>query len=186
MKKFILVFLFSTFLVSCGTPSSVPEAEVGTSCESLQPAVGDIQYALNFGRVLFTNEVWQRSYTVQELEVTVVWNHRGVLALSQISVELLCDGNGTTNMELYYNNETIQADFINYDSAAITSSCANGDLTLYELDALEEGVNYKIRKWVQPLNETRVSTVELVFSKEDNALLEKYSQEFFPSLPKCK
>jgi len=186
MKKLIHVFFFSLFLASCATSSSVPEAEVGSSCESFQPAVGDIQYALNFGRTLFTNEIWQRSYTVQELAVTVSWTHRGVAALSDVSVGMFCDANGTGDVELYYNNETIQANFVNYDSTSITTSCASGDITLYELDAIEEGVNYTIREWVQPLNQTRLLTVILVFSKGENALLEKYSQEFFPSLPKCQ
>lgn len=183
MKKIIYLLVLLSLLIGC-TPanSALP---VGTNCDSLQPTTGDVQYVLNFGSDLFTNEVWSRSYTVHEQEAIVSWTHRSVAALSDISILLFCDGNGTADLELYYNADTLKEKFSNYDSAEITASCKNGDVLLYELDATEEGVNYVIRQWLQPLNTSRLFSVVLVFPKEEPTLLETYSKSLFPSLPAC-
>jgi uncharacterized protein YqkB len=185
MKKIIFILLLGLFMAGCASTTS-PAVNLGTSCDNLQPTAGDIQYALNFGSKLFTNEVWQRSYTVQELDVIVSWTHRGVAALSDVSVLMFCNENGTDDLNLFYNNQIIKENFVNYDAAEITASCARDGIMLYELDAVEEGSNYKIHQWIQPLSKTRLLSVIIVFPKEDNVLVDRYSQEFFPTLPSCE
>lgn len=183
MKKLISLLVLLPLLIGCA-PS--PVSAVGTNCESLQPTPGDVQYVLNFGRELFTEAVWSRSYSVYEQEAIVSWTHRSVASLSDISMQLFCSDNGTADLELYYNNDTLKEKFSNYDSTNIIASCKNEDVVLYEIDAVEENANYVIHQWLQPLNTTRLLSVVTVFPKEETVLTEKYSQTLFPSLPSCK
>jgi hypothetical protein len=183
MKKLIFLLVLIPLLIAC---APAPAASVGTSCESLQPTPGDVQYVLNFGRELFTEAVWLRSYSVYEQEAIVSWTHRSVAALSDISVQLFCGDNGTADLELYYNIETLTEKFSNYDSTNIFASCKNEDVVLYEIDAVEENSNYVIHQWLQPLNQTRLLSVVTVFPREETVLIEKYSQTLFPTLPVCK
>lgn len=183
MKKIIYILLLIPLLLGCA-PS--PSAGIGSTCDSLQPTSGDVQYILDFGSKLFTEAVWTRSYTVREQEAIVSWTHRSVAALSDVSMQLFCNDNGTADLELYYNGDTLQEKFANYDSTSIVSSCKSGDVNLYELDAVEEGSSYTIRQWLQPLNKTRLLSVVIVFPKEEPVLLEKYSKGLFPKLPACQ
>lgn len=184
MKRFISLFAL-IFLVAGCAPSNTAAA-VGSSCTSLQPTPGDVQYVLNFGSELFTEAVWVRSYSVYEQEAIVSWTHRSVAALADISMQLFCSDNGTADLELYYNNDTLTEKFSNYDSINIVASCKNEDVILYEIDAVEENANYVIHQWLQPLNTTRLLSVVTVFPKEETVLTGKYSQTLFPSLPSCK
>jgi hypothetical protein len=182
MKKIIYLLVLIPLLLGCGPGST---SAVGTSCDTLQPATADVQYVLNFGSDLFTNAVWSRSYTVHEQEAIVSWTHRSIAALSDVSILLFCSDNGTADLELYYNNDTLMEKFGNYDSVSVAASCKSEDIILYELDAVEEDAGYSIRQWLQPLNTTRLLSVVLVLPAEETALLEKYSQSFFPGLPTC-
>lgn len=184
MKKMICLLVLIPLLIGCGPTSS--NAVVGISCDTLQPATADVQYVLNFGKDLLTNEVWSRSYTVQEQEAIVSWTHRSIASLSEVSMLLFCGESTTANLELYYNNDTLKEKFGNYDAVDVTASCRSEDLILYILDAMSEGTAYTIHQWLQPMNETRLLSVALVFPKEETALLEKYSQSFFPTLPACQ
>jgi hypothetical protein len=184
MKKMIYLLVLIPLLIGCGPASS--STVVGTTCDSLQPTTADVQYVLNFGKDLLTNEVWSRSYTVQEQEAIVFWRHRSIASLSEISMLLFCDGNGTADLELYFNKDTLQEKFFDYDAVEVVASCRNEDVILYRLDAVEEGVAYTIHQWLQPMNTTRLLSVVVVFPKEETALLEKYSQSFFPNLPACQ
>lgn len=182
MKRFIYLLALIFLPVGC-TPG--PAATVGSSCTSLQPTPGDVQYILNFGSELFTEAVWSRSYSVYEQEAIVSWTHRSVASLADISIQLFCSDNGTADLELYYNNETLTEKFSNYDSTNIAASCKNEDVILYEIDAVEENLNYSIHQWFQPLNATRLLSVVTVFPKEETVLIEKYNQTLFPTLPSC-
>jgi hypothetical protein len=182
MKRFIYLLALIFLPVGCA-PS--PVSTVGSNCETLQPTPGDVQYILNFGSELFTEAVWQRSYSVYEQETIVSWTHRSVASLADISMQLFCSDNGTADLELYYNAETLTEKFSNYDSTNIVASCKNEELVLYEIDAVAEGVNYVIHQWLQPLNQTRLLSVVTVFPKEETVLIEKYSQTLFPTLPTC-
>jgi len=183
MKKTILFLLLIPLLIGCA-PS--PAASIGTGCDSLQPTQGDIQYSLNFGDSLFTDAVWSRSYTVREQEAIVSWTHRSVAALSDVSLQLFCDDNGTADLELYYNNDTVKQKFSNYDSVNIINSCKNTNTVLYEVDAVEQGVNYTIHQWFQAINKTRLLAVVIVFPKEESVLVQRYSQGLFPTLSACE
>jgi hypothetical protein len=183
MKKLIYLLVLIPLLIGCAPTSS--SAAVGSTCDSLQPTTADVQYVLNFGKDLLTNEVWSRSYTVQEQEVVVFWTHRSIASLSEISMLMFCEGNGTADLELYFNNDTLKEKFADYDDVEVSTSCRNEDILLYKLDAVEEDAAYTIHQWLQPMNTTRLLSVVVVLPKEETALLEKYSQSFFPSLPAC-
>ena len=184
MKKLVYLLVLIPLLIGCGPTAA--SAAVGTSCDILQPSTADVQYVLNFGKDLFTNAVWSRSYTVQEQEAIVSWTHRSIASLADVSMLLFCGENSTADLELFYNNDSLKEKFSNYDSVDVAASCSNEDVVLYELDAVEEGAAYTIHQWLQPLNTTRLLSVVVVFPKEETALLEKYSQSFFPALPACQ
>ena len=183
MKKIIpLIILLSLFMLGC---SAEKTSSIGSSCESLQPTEGDIQYALQYGNQLFQETNWIRSYTVQELDAIVSWTHRSLPAIADVSLLLFCNDRGTDDIDLFYNDETVRNNFLNYDSADIISSCKKDNTRLYQLDAMEENINYTIHFWAQPLNKTRLISVVVVFPKNESTLIESYDKELFPELPAC-
>jgi hypothetical protein len=184
MKR-IYVFVILSLLVSACGSQPIGKADLSSSCESLQPTESDVQFALNYGKDLFTNVNWIRSYTVKELQATVSWTHRTTSAIADISLFLFCDETGTENISWFYSDEALQVLFQDYDSATLTASCDKDGLLLYELEAIEENQTYDIRLWAEPLNKSRLLSVLLTFPKEENTLLNKYSQEFFPQLASC-
>jgi len=184
MKKINVFVILVLLLSACGV-QPVDKSDLSSSCESLQPTESDIQYALNYGKKLFTNANWVRSYAVKELEAAVSWTHRTRSALADVTVFLFCDETGTENIGWFYSDEALQTMFQDYDEATLVTSCNSGDLLLYELEAVEEDQTYDIRLWADPLNKSRLLSVLLTFPKEESDLLNKYSQEFFPQLVSC-
>jgi len=75
--------------------------------------------------------------------------------------------------------------FQRYDQTNLITSCDKDGLLLYELQAVKENKSYDIRLWAEPLNKSRLLSVILTFSKDESALLKKYSQDFFPQLVSC-
>jgi hypothetical protein len=185
MKK-IYILILALFLSACGAQSQAQApTKPGEGCESLQPKDADVQYALNFGKELFTEADWLRSYSVEELKAYISWTHRSIPALADVSMLLFCDPSGTQDISGYFNDETVKTMLIDYDQTLISASCSKDDLLLYELEAIEKDVRYDIRLWAQTLNKSRVLTVLIVFPRDQSLLLEKYSQQFFPQLATC-
>jgi len=183
MNKFH-IFVLALFLSACSSAQSAP-SKPGVGCESLQPKEADVQYVLNFGRELFSETDWQRTYSVEELKAYVSWTHRSIAAISDVSLLLFCDAAGTQDLNWYFTDDLVNTMFGDYDQSLIVKSCNTEDLRLYELESVEENVKYDIRMWAQTLNESRVLTVVVVFPRDESALLEKYSQTFFPTLTAC-
>jgi hypothetical protein len=184
MKK-IHVFVVLVLLLSACGAKSVDKSDLSSSCESLQPTENDVQYALNYGKGLFTDANWIRSYTVKELQAGVSWTHRTMSALADVTVFMFCDETGTENISWFYSDEALQTMFEGYDEAKLVASCDKDSLLLYELETVKESQTYNIRLWAEPLNKSRLLSVLLTFPKEESALLDKYSQEFFPQLTSC-
>ena len=184
MKRIYVLVILSLLLSACG-PQSVSKSDLSSSCTSLQPTETDVQYALNFGKVLFTEVNWIRSYTVKELQATVSWTHRTTSAIADVTVFLFCDEMGTENISQFYSDEALQTMFLGYDQTNLSASCDKDGLLLYELEAVKESQAYNIRLWAEPLNKSRMLSVLLTFSKDDDTLLKKYSQDFFPQLVSC-
>jgi hypothetical protein len=184
MKKIYIVVVLSLLLSACGA-QSIDKSNLSSSCESLQPTDTDVQYALNYGKDLFTDVNWIRSYTVKELQTTVSWTHRTAPAIADVTVFLFCDETGTENISQFYSGEALQTMFLEYDQTKLVKSCNKDDLLLYELEAVKENQKYDIRLWAEPLNKSRLLSVLLTFSKDESTLLKKYSQDFFPQLVSC-
>jgi hypothetical protein len=184
MKKIYILVILSLLLSACGA-QPIDKSELSSSCESLQPTDNDIQYALNYGKDLFTEVNWIRSYTVKELQATVSWTHRTAPAIADVTVFLFCDETGTENISQFFSDEALQTMFQGYDHTNLSASCDKNGLSLYELEAVKENQAYDIRLWAEPLNKSRLLSVLLTFPKEESILQKKYSQEFFPQLTSC-
>jgi len=184
MKKIYIFIALTLLLSACGTQSA-SKSDLSSSCESLQPTETDVQYALNYGKDLFTDVNWIRSYTVKELQATVSWTHRTAPAIADVTVFMFCDETGTENISHFYSDEALQTMFQGYDHTNLSASCDKNGLLLYELEAVKENQEYNIRLWAEPLNKSRMLSVLLTFSKDESTLLKKYSQDFFPQLASC-
>lgn len=180
----IYIFVLALLLCACGA-QPVDKSTLSSSCESLQPTESDVQYALNYGKGLFTETNWLRSYTVSELNATVSWSHRTLAALADVTVFMFCDEAGTENISWFYSDEALKIMFQGYDESKLVASCNKDELLLYELQAVKENQAYSIRLWAEPLNKSRLLSVLITFPKEESASLNKYSQEFFPQLTSC-
>lgn len=187
MKKiypFIFAFALALLISACGSQST-EKSDLSVSCASLQPTENDVKYALEFGKELFTEVNWLRSYTVKELQATVSWTYRTMSSLADVTIYLFCDEAGTDDISWFYNEDALKVMFEGYDEAVLVASCSKDKLLLYEVDAVEEGQPYKIRLWAEPLNKSRLLSVLLTFPIEESDLLLKYGQEFFPDLSSC-
>ncbi len=187
MKKIYLIIFaiaLAFFISACGSKSP-DKSDLSVSCASLQPTENDVRFALDFGKELFTDVNWQRSYTVQELQATVSWTHRTSSALADVTVYMFCDEKGTDDISWFYNDAALQTMFQGYDEFTLAASCEKDKTLLYEVNAVEENQPYNIRLWAEPLNKSRLLSVLITFPVGESDLLEKYSQEFFPEFSSC-
>ena len=187
MKKiylFIFAIAIALFIGACNAKSP-SKADLSVSCASLQPTDNDVKYALDFGKELFTDVNWTRSYTVKELQATVSWTHRTQAALADITLYMFCDDAGTDDVSWFYNADALKVMFESYDQATLTASCTRDKIMHFEIDAVEEGQDYKIKLWAEPLNKSRLLSVLLTFPAGETDLLTQYSNEFFPDFATC-
>jgi hypothetical protein len=160
--------------------------EAAPACISSEPAQRDIDRALQFTGGLFDTPEWERSYTVMSGRVGVTWLNNSVGAVAYLEALIFPCGYEEPDLDQYFNDETWDVIFENYDGHEIVLECeTNSGLRLYEVEAANQGFDYDIRYWVRNDTDTRVITMMMTFPVDAEDFLDEYASRLFPALSNC-
>jgi hypothetical protein len=207
MSKHLFIFLAMAVIVSsCGmpataTPTSAPPPTstpkipptdkpplftVTPVCISSKPTQEDIGHALVYTHEIFDAPEWQRSYAVAENRVSVTWQNSPLGAVVYLEALIFQCGYEEPDLDKYFSDENWKAIFANYESYEPIDECKRDDgLRLYEFKTRNQGLEYRIRYWVQNDTDKRVIVTMIVFPIESKSLLDEYSSMLFPDYSTC-
>jgi hypothetical protein len=185
-SEIILAFLmlFSSVTGIAGRFSS-EVAAVPLSCVDPAPQKDNIEKALAIGAGVFAPERWEEEITEYPYIVAVTWIDNQSLSLAYTQLLIYDCGYSWEDLEAFYGEDGIAVILGNYESYTQTAECERDGLMLREYDVDSDGRPYKIRYWIQPLNETRVRDMHLSVSEDDPDLLDEYAKLLYPQLPTC-
>jgi hypothetical protein len=207
MTKRIFIFLaLAVMLSSCGKapaapPTStpppptvapptqtveVPLPTVTPVCISSEPSQEDIDRALSYAGAAFDSSDWNRSYSVIDRRVSVVWQNVSSGAVAYLEATIFPCGYEEPDLNAQYSEENWKAIFQNYEGYEMVDECKRNDgLRLYEFKAQNQGFEYGIKYWVESDTDTRVISTMLVFPLELEAMMGDYSTRLFPTYSSC-
>ena len=193
MKHPSILFLPS-FLValSCGMPEVVlptpitrPAVTPG-GCISPEPTQKDIDRVLSFASGVIDPAEWERSYTVGEYRVAVTWQNTPLSAVIYLEALIFPCGYDEADLDDYFSGENWEIIFYDYENHELTSQCKTPQgLRLYEFDAGNQGLDYKIRYWARKDTDTRAIVLMIVFPPGSKSTMDDYSSRLFPQLTSC-
>lgn len=184
-RTLILLAVISTALTACA-PQIVPAVSVPTdNCGPIEPSDKDVQYALSFGKDLFSNAQWIKSYTVEPYKISISRHNDTKSSVAYLEYLIYNCGYGQKDLGDYFNDQGFDIVFGSYDSHSLAHFCEIKSLALYEYDLVSDGQNYSARYWVEQNSDTRVLVMMLVYPVDDLATLDQYSQQLFPQLAAC-
>jgi len=195
---FILLFVMSCLQVG-NQPTVTPEPQkiqptslveilptATSACISLKPTQADIDRALAFTGRIFEKEDWERSYTVTEERVTVSWLSNSLASVAFLQVLIFPCGYEEPDLNQYFNDETWDIIFSNYESYEHAAECRNdAGLRLYEFDVISNGAPYLAHYWARNDTDTRVITFMMFVPADSFELLDSYGYSLFPQLSNC-
>lgn len=174
------------------TPQPIPTRQIEILptltpvCISEEPTQRDIDRALAFTGEMFQNDEWERSYMVMSGRVGVTWLNNPVGAVAYLEALIFPCGYEEPDLNAYFDADNWDIIFENYDEYEIVAECkSNNGLRLYEIESINEGLDYNIRYWVKNDTDTRVITMMMTFPVDAEALLDEYASRLFPSLSIC-
>ena len=185
IKNFPLLLLI--FAASCSPIVTREEpAPLATAVPSLVTQV-DIDFAQAFANDVFTKDEWKSEITLHNDRVMRTWNKNNSSNLAYLDYRIYPEGYTQADLDYYYSDETFKdVLFTYYDDLNMLAQCEQGSLTLYQFSAGYMETPYFIYDWVNTSNPKRIAEVSIIFSQDDQADLERYAKEVFPSLPNCE
>jgi hypothetical protein len=208
-KQLFIFLLFAVVVSSCGIPAtatptptltpappptSTPETPltdeplptVTPVCISSEPTQNDIDRALSYTGDTFDMPEWEQSYTVNDTNVSVLWQNVPQSALVYLETRIKPCGYEEPDLNKEFSDENWKAVFANYESYELIDECKNNDgLRLYEFKTQNQGLEYEINYWVENDTDTRVIVTMIVFPLETKLLLDEYSSMLFPDYSTC-
>lgn len=196
MKKafYFLVLIFTT--LGCIFPSrffsestSIPteQSPQGTDCTNINITATDRDYALEYGSELFSESIWERTYTEYPAQFVVNYISSSLSAVGVIKIMAFC--NPQQDIKTYASEENLAVILSNYEEYEQVASCEQDDILLFQFTARSTGENYEVKLWLAPLNDLPYRAVEIFFTflqDEPANNMEKYSSFFFPDFLSCK
>lgn len=186
-SAFVLLTLSCNFVGNAFVTPTPTEAEPSSygDCPDTQPSQKDVDLALEYSADFFDSSTWKKNYTVMEYRVTVVWKSENLNAMASFDDVIFC---GVTHAALddYYADKNFDTIFQYYTGHEAQTSCASGDLRLYQFNVQSQGYDYIARFWSEIQDKNHIRETLLVFPTTDPDNLESYSQKIIPELPSCK
>ncbi len=187
MQKYRLLIL--VLLLISG--SMLHAQEVGVEESDLPQR--EIYTVLAFGEDVFEPERWYTSAAESAGRTTATWTAKaesGFVGALAYADYLHFDGGYTSEgLTELFNDAWFDGVLANYESHTSTTACQSEDgLMLFEFTVNSDGTPYTMRYWVEPVEETRVMALFIVFPAGDVAarrLLETYAQALYPALSIC-
>ena len=195
MKKSLLVLVIAFLISACGAtatePPSIatvpPEALATPVCISSEPTDADIDRALAYTEGIFSGLEWERSYTVADGRVSVIWSNSTEAAIAYLEAWIFPCTYEEPDLNNFFSEGNWKIVFANYESYQPVAECRTDDgLRLYQFTTLEQGFEYDVKYWVRNDTETRVLGIMVVFPIESGDLMDEYSNSLFPELTSCQ
>jgi hypothetical protein len=198
MKNIRLIWIAVLLISACSTaeataPESTsapleekPLATVTPVCISSVPTEGDIERALSFVEDVFAADAWERSHVVSDGRVSVAWQNIPQDAVVYLEALIFPCSYEEPDLDRYFNDQTWDAIFSNYESYELIDECETGDgLRLYQFEAAGQEFDYDVQYWVMNDTDTRVMALMLIFPFGSESILDDYSSRLFPELANC-
>ncbi|HET7144175.1 MAG TPA: hypothetical protein VFI68_09170 [Anaerolineales bacterium] len=203
MKKNFLTLAIMVSISACGgkaseaAPITIPTEPIVAAtefvpivtpvCISSDPAPDDIERALSFTSELFSAAEWERTYTVANGRVSVVWSNNPLGSLAYVEALVFPCGYEEPDLDNYYIDGTWRVIFSNYDSYEPVTACKiDVGIRLYEFKVVTGGSAYNIKYWAQNDTDTRVIGAMIVFPIELQPLMDEYAAQLFPNFTSCR
>jgi hypothetical protein len=193
MKNYSLLSLslFILFLISCQVFSPItsptPTVDLVNCAAQTDPTQADIDFSLNFGDAIFSEESWTRAYTVEPQRVSVSWTSETHNSVAYLSYLIFSCGTTAGELDAYFNEPYWPILFQNYETYEPADSCGSfTSLKLWEFTAVSSENDYQVRYWVRQENATRVLTLFFVYPPESASLMNTYTTKMFPEFEACK
>jgi hypothetical protein len=168
------------------SPTDIPLATVTPACISSKPAQTDTDRLLAYTGNIFSTSDWEKTYTVNETSVSVLWQNAPQSALVYLEAIIFPCGYEGPDLNNYFSDENWKAVFANYESFELIDKCERNDgLRLYEFKTLNQNIEYRVRYWVDNDTDTRVISTMIVFPLEAKLLLDEYSSMLFQDYSTC-
>lgn len=185
-RTLILPAVMLAFFLAACAPASADQAEgPRDECGLIEPTASDVDYALEFGRQAFLSEDWIKSYTVEPYKISLTRKNEVLGAVSYLEYLIFNCGYGQTELDNYFNDESFNIIFGDYESHLLTDFCEEKSLALYEYALVDEGVEFSARYWVKQASDTRLLVVMLVFPRVSPDVLDQYSRQVMPDFTGC-
>lgn len=148
------------------------------------PSDADLEAALDYvGDTFSAAEGWTENIRLDPGFVTIVWLQPDGVA-SLYHTDRGCVQNPIDPEDYVLQNFGFV--FLEWQSAEITETCTNGDITLHETALINDGEPYEGRMWVDPISDTHFIFATLSFpEREQGRRLDAYAEQLFPDLPSC-
>jgi hypothetical protein len=187
LRMLLLSAAALTFLLAACTPATGEQAAgPRDECGLIEPTSGDVDYALSFGQQAYPTADWIKSYTVEPYKISLTRTNGSLTGVAYLEYLIFNCGYGQTELNNYFNDESFNIIFGDYESHALTNFCEVEDLALYEYDLVEDGIGFHARYWAKQASDTRLLVMLLVFPTDTPNILDQYSQELFPEFPSCE
>lgn len=156
-----------------------------TNAQDDKPPLREIYKVLSYGDEVFEPELWFASATETLGMTTAQWEARSLSALSYVVYRHFDEGIRPEDVATYFDNAWFEAAFANYESFRKVGVCYNGDITLHKFNLRIYETDFAMRYWVEPVSDTRVKAIFIVFPSADVNGLDDYAARLYPALSDC-
>lgn len=150
-----------------------------------KPPLREIYKVLSYGDDVFEPDIWYASATETVGMTTAQWNAASMSALSYVVYRHFDEGIKPEDVGTYFDNTWFEAAFANYTSWRKVGVCYDGDITLHKFNLTLSGIDFAMRYWVEPVSDTRVKAMFIVFPSANVTDLDEYAARLYPDLPDC-
>jgi hypothetical protein len=182
-RRILLLTLVTVIVVTGGV--FFWQRSQSEQCPILPATEADFDQAVAIGEGVFEPERWELKTLEHQALISVGWFEHDIEALAHVQLLLYNCGYTQAEVDNFYGEANMNVMLGGYLSHTLTAQCTHDGLTLREYDVDYDGQPYKVRFWIEPLNETRVRDVHLGFFPEDIAEMEEYARRLYPDLPSC-
>ncbi len=155
--------------------------------EVLQTGARELYTVLAIGDPILDEGDWLVEAASERSDRTqVTWSSSALGALAHFEYLHFEDGVTKQVMDTWFSADSFDVMFGGYESFEEADACRANGLRLYEFDAREDGFDYRIRLWGQPMTSTRLLHALLVFPADEMDALDDYAEQLFPELPSCE
>jgi hypothetical protein len=146
----------------------------------------EIYTVLHYGDNVFAPDVWLASATEEAARTTATWTADSLSGLAYADYLHFDDGIQPDTMSTFFNDAWFEAVFTNYQGFRQMNRCTIHDITLYEFTTLVHDQKYMMRYWIEPVSDTRILALFLVFPTKDQTSLDEYAIKLFPTAVSCE